>query len=53
LANSTISHHLGLLMLEGIVSVKRIENRNYFSLEKERLESLLARTLKRMLNVQN
>ncbi|WP_433750863.1 ArsR/SmtB family transcription factor [Falsibacillus pallidus] len=40
LSNSTVSHHLSLLTSYDIVSSKRMENKVYFELNKERVEEL-------------
>jgi DNA-binding transcriptional ArsR family regulator len=41
LSNSTISYHLNMLILEGIVKLNRVDKKNYLTLKKDRLENLL------------
>ncbi len=49
LSNSTVSYHLSILILEGIVSLNRIDNRTYISLNKEHLKNSIEEALKRMI----
>ncbi len=49
LSNSTISHHLSILLLEGFIKVKRTVNRNYFTLDKKKLQKTILDAVDRML----
>lgn len=49
LSNSTVSYHFNILLLEGFVTLKRVDNRTYISLNKKRLEKSIKQALGRML----
>jgi len=52
LSNSTVSYHLGILMLEGFVKVKRTENRNYVTLNNENFRTIMDNAIKKMIGEQ-
>lgn len=49
LSNSTVSYHLNILLLEGFVRVNRIDNRRYYTLNKENLQETIHEALERMI----
>jgi DNA-binding transcriptional ArsR family regulator len=48
LSNSTISYHIGILLMEGFVNLNRIENRTYYSLDREKIIKTLKKAADRM-----
>jgi len=50
LSNSTVSYHLSILLLEGIVLVNRVDNKSFFKLDKENLNKIITQAYKRMVN---
>lgn len=49
LSNSTVSYHLSILLFEGFVKYKRVENRSYFSLNKDLLTKTVESAINRMI----
>lgn len=49
IANSTVSYHLSILMLEGIITTARLNKKTYFSLKKNKLKKALNQAMQRML----
>jgi len=50
LTNSTISYHLSLLLYEGLVNIKRIENKTYFSLNYDLFRSRIKKAVDQLLD---
>ncbi|WDV44715.1 metalloregulator ArsR/SmtB family transcription factor [Clostridiaceae bacterium M8S5] len=50
LSNSTISHHLYMLVDKEIVTIQRVDNRTYFSLNKQQLKKIVNDTVNKILN---
>ncbi|MDD3050017.1 MAG: winged helix-turn-helix domain-containing protein [Candidatus Cloacimonetes bacterium] len=48
-SNSTVSYHLSILMMEGLVKVKRIDNKNYVMLNRDNLQQVMNEAINRML----
>lgn len=49
LSNSTVSYHLNVLLLEGFVKVNRVDNRSYYTLNKDNLKKIIEETVEKML----
>lgn len=49
LANSTISYHLSILILEGIISTTKFANKTYLSLRKDYLKTTIEKAMEKML----
>lgn len=50
LSNSTISYHISMLTFNGFVEVRRVENRNYLSLNVDKMKKIINDSIDKMLN---
>ncbi|MEA1973067.1 MAG: winged helix-turn-helix domain-containing protein [Candidatus Cloacimonadota bacterium] len=51
IANSTVSYHLSILFLEGIIKTTKIDKKTYFSLRKKKLKKSIEKATNNMLEI--
>lgn len=51
LSNSTVSHHLSLLTLNGFVTTEKVDNRTYYSLNIDNMKEIIITSIDKMMDL--